>query len=74
MILIFIRALTDNHFLFNNISYQKEIDNYQNTQYGFTGGYDDFELFDYMNQNMKYFILMIILLLTYRKINIIKKN
>ncbi len=72
--LIFIIALTDNHFLFNNISYQKEIDNYQNTQYGFTGGYDDFELFDYMNQNMKYFILMIILLLTYRRINIQKKN
>ena len=73
--IIFIRALTDNHFLFNNISYQKEIDNYTNSQYGFTGGYDDsFEMFNYMNQNMKYFILMIILLLTYRKINITKKT
>ena len=72
--LIFIRALTDNHFLFNNTAYQKEIDNYQKTQYGYIGGYDDFEIFDYMNQNMKYFILMIILLLTYRKVNIIKKE
>lgn len=73
--LIFIRALNDNHFLYNNISYQKEIDNYTNKQYGFTGGYDDsFEMFNYMNQNMKYFILMIILLLTYRKVNITKKT
>ena len=48
--------------------------NYQNSQYGFIGGYDDLEIFDYMNQNMKYFILMIILLLTYRKINITKKT
>ena len=72
--LIFIRALTDNHFLFNNISYQQEIENYQKVQYGFTGGYDDSELFNYMNQNMKYFILMIILLLTYRKINLTKKT
>ena len=73
--LIFIRALFDNHFFYNNISYQQEIENYQKTQYGFTGGYDDsFELFNYMNQNMKYFILMIILLLTYRKINLTKKT
>ena len=73
--LILIRALTDNHFLFNNVAYQKEIDNYMTKQYGFTGGYDDTtEIFNYINQNMKYFILMIILLLTYRKINITKKT
>ena len=73
--LIFIRALTDNHFLFNNVAYQKEIDNYTTKQYGFTGGYDDTtEIFNYINQNMKYFILMIILLLTYRKINVTKKT
>ena len=75
MNLIFIRVLTDNHFIFNNIAYQKEIDNYTTAQYGFAGEYDYFdEMFNYLNQNMKYFILMIILLLTYRKINTTKKT
>lgn len=73
--IILIRSLTDTHFLINNIVLQNKIDSYTKLQYGYVGGYEDnMEWFEFINQNMKYFILMITLLLIYRKINIEKKT
>lgn len=73
--IILLRSLIDTHFLCNNLSLKNIIDSYQTAQYGYASGYDDlWEWFGYINQNMKYFISLIILLLIYRKINIEKKT
>ena len=75
IIIILLRSLIDTHFLCNNLSLKNIIDSYQTAQYGYASGYNDsWEWFGYINQNMKYFISLIILLLIYRKINIEKKT
>lgn len=71
MNVIFLRALYDPHFFYNNLALMNELDNYYISLYGDTGGMPiDIDCINFfIKQNINYFLVMFILLFLYRKLN-----
>lgn len=75
MIFIFIRALFDQHFIYNSDYYVNLIKKYNNDEFMIMAPSDieSINIF-YIVQSSGYLCLMLLLILTYRKINLEKKE
>lgn len=70
IIVVYIRALYDPHFFYNNSQLVKELDTYSYELYGVNYAQDDWYFINlYIAQNINYFLVMFGLLFGYRFIN-----
>lgn len=75
MIFVFIRAIFDQHFIYNSDYYMNLINEYNNGEFMIMSPSDveSINMF-YIIQSSWYLIIMLLLILTYRKINMEKKE